>query len=244
MAKHTFVMMRTCLFFPLLVTVIVASAQQPDTVHLPAGGVYSYIVGVHNKKGVYSGHVEYFDSAGTVRMRGSANRGKWEGLVEYFDSTGVLQRKSIAQSGKLNGVSTDYWNNGQAWRETPFTKGKANGTLKVYHANGQVTITAPYEDGRMSGEWMVWDTTGAAANGNVLIEGPAGGSMQVHCVEGRPEGKMVSRRMDGQFSVVGWYRAGLPVDDFIYYNSNGTPVRKDTYKQGRFVKSVPLNLEP
>lgn len=232
------------LFILLVVSVGAVRAQQPDTTDLKADGVYKHIVGVHNKKGVYSGHVEYFDSTWTLRLRGFAKRGKWEGLVEYFDSTGVLQRKGMALHGKWNGLVISYWGNGQVLSETPFVKGKASGVFKAYYANGRMSYTFPYHDGRMSGEWMMWDSTGAAANGDLLIRWPGGGSLQVHCIQGRPEGKMVSKRMDGQFAGIGIFRSGLPEDDLIYYNRNGTPVRKDSYKQGRFVKSVPLNQYP
>ncbi|HRQ84408.1 MAG TPA: hypothetical protein PLV70_04780 [Flavobacteriales bacterium] len=236
--------MRAFLVFLVLAGACNTRAQVPDTVRIKSGGVDKYIVGIHTKKGVYSGHVEYFDTTWTLRQKGNAIKGKWDGPIEYFDSTGTLLRRSLAKKGKLEGMATDYRSNGLVWRETPMHKGKAHGEFKQYYANGMLELKAPYRDGKMSGETIVWDSTGAKANGDVVVAGTGGASLRFHCEDGHPEGKMVGKRKDGQFSVIGMFSAGLPVGDFIYYNFNGTPVRKDTYKEGRFVKSVPLNEFP
>jgi antitoxin component YwqK of YwqJK toxin-antitoxin module len=236
--------MRASLVALLLCPMAFAQAQRPDTVRVKSGGVDKYIVGIHTKKGVYSGHVEYFDTTWTLRQKGNAIKGKWEGPIEYFDSTGTLLRRSLAKKGKLEGMTTDYRSNGLVWRETPMHKGKVHGEFKQYHANGMLELKAPYRDGKMSGETIVWDSTGAKANGDVVITGTGGASFKFHCVDGHPEGKMVGKRKDGQFTVIGMFSAGLPTGDFIYYDTNGTPVRKDTYKDGRCMKSVPLNEFP
>lgn len=236
--------MRASLVALLLCPMAFAQAQVPDTVRVKSGGVDKYIVGIHNKKGVYSGHVEYFDTTWTLRLRGNAAKGKWDGLIEYFDSTGTLLCRSLAKQGKLDGITTDYRSNGRVWKESPWHKGKVTGEVKQYHANGKVEMKAPYIDGKMAGEWMVWDSTGAKADGAVVITGTGGATLKFRCVDGHPEGKMVGKRIDGQFSVIGTFKAGLPAGDFIFYNANGTPVRKDTYKEGRFMKSVPLNEFP
>jgi len=239
-----FANMRAFLVFLVLAGACNTQAQVPDTVRIKSGGVDKYIVGIHSKKGVYSGHVEYFDTTWTLRLKGNAIKGKWEGAIEYYDSTGTLLRRSLAKQGKLEGINTDYRSNGRVWRESPWHKGKVTGEVRQYHANGKVEMKAPYIDGKMAGEWMVWDSTGAKADGDVVITSTGGASLRFHCVDGHPEGKMVGKRIDGQFSMIGTFKAGLPVGDFIYYNFNGTPVRKDTYKEGRFVKSVPLNEFP
>ncbi|MBS1570715.1 MAG: hypothetical protein JST45_14900 [Bacteroidetes bacterium] len=233
--------MRASLVALLLCPMAFAQAQRPDTVRVKSGGVDKYIVGIHTKKGVYSGHVEYYDTTWTLRQKGNAVKGKWEGAIEYYDSTGTLLRRSLAKQGKLEGITTDYRSNGLVWRETPMHKGKVHGEFKQYHANGMLELKAPYRDGKMSGETIVWDSTGAKANGDVVITGTGGASLRVYCVDGHPEGKMVGKRKDGHFSVIGTFKAGLPVGDFIYYDPNGTPVRRDTYNKGRFVKSVSLN---
>ena len=69
-----------------------------------------------------------------------------------------------------------------------------------------------------------------------------GGHFQIasHCVNGRPEGKVVGTR-DGKLSYIGNYKHGLADGAFIYYNQAGTPSWKDVYRDGRFIRSERVN---
>lgn len=207
--------MRSLAFIIALLGTAALQAQQLDTIFLKHP-VYAYMVWTE-----------------AVKESG-------DGLVSYYDSTDVLRATTQWRHHKPDGDFT-YFENGHARAVVPYRKGKMEGVIRTFHNNGKLEWTKPYRRGKLFGERMLLDSTGAPVNGGNVDELLWGqGQVFTHCVNGRPEGKVVVK-VNGRISYIGNFTTGMPDGDYIYYNAAGTPVRKDLYKDGRFVRSEELN---
>lgn len=218
------------------------SAQRTDTV-LYKGGAYKYAVCQKDQKGKVIGPYAVYDHAGVLKFKAEAKHGKWNGTWTTFFENGSVLSVGTMQAGKAIGTWVSYDENGRKRRETPFKKGYRDGILKSWFTNGQLEATYPYKKDKLNGECIIWDSTGTLANGDVELKGPFGAELiKTHCVNGRQNGKATSIRFDGCLYSVGNFKNGLAEGAFVYFNSNETPVRKDLYKDGRFVSSEYLNI--
>ena len=182
----------------------------------------------------------YFKNEYEYMVYDKAKWQKGDGPVSYYDENGVLKKTLLYKKKKLE-VARYYYDNGQLWSELPYRKGKLDGVIRSYYRNGNVEWTKPWRKGKLFGERMLLDSTGAPANGdNVQLLPYDDVKVTSHCVNGRPEGKVVVTRKD-KLVYVGNYTNGAPDGYYIYYNDQGVSVRKELYRKGRFVKSEWLN---
>lgn len=185
---------------------------------------------------VFFGNEEY-----KFMVRYSPQPSNWTGTLSYHDHSGTIRRKLAYRKGKLHGDLINYGDSGQVMSVQPFSNGKLDGEVRTYHRNGNIAWTKPYRKGKLHGERVLRDSTGAFFTGDDVQDLP-GGHFQIasHCVNGRPEGKVVGTR-DGKLSYIGNYKHGLADGAFIYYNQAGTPSWKDVYRDGRFIRSERVN---
>lgn len=183
----------------------------------------------------------FFDNQYKFMVYDKAKWKKGDGPVSYYDQQGILKRTLEYRNKKLNGVTRYYYENGQLWSELPYKNGKLDGVKRSYYRNGNLKWAIPWKKNKLSGEQMLLDSTGSPVNGdNVELLPYDDVKVASHCVNGRPEGKVVVTRK-GKLLYVGNYVNGAPDGYFIHYNDQGVSIRKELYKKGRFVKSEWLN---
>ena len=234
--------MRSAALILLLASVGSLSAQRTDTLVINRGA-YKYAVCQKDHKGKVIGPYAYYDYAGVLKFKAEAKHGKWNGTWTEYNDSGTVQKFGTMKGGRATGTWTTLDESGQKRVEVPFKRGVVEGVVKTYYHNGRLQISSLYKKGKLNGESTIWDSTGTLANGDMQLKGPYGAAMiTTHCVNGRPNGKATTIRTDGCMYVVGNYNNGLADGAFVYFNRNETPIRKDLYKDGRFVKSEYLNV--
>lgn len=217
------------------------SAQRTDTLFYK-GGAYKYAVYHTDHTGKVIGSYAYYDHSDVLKFKAEAKRGKWNGTFIQYYANGGARTSGKMKKGVPTGIWTHYDENGRKRSEAPYRKGEFDGVIKTYYPNGRIKSSKPYKKGKLYGERIIWDSTGTWMNGDVLLDGSSGiGVITSHCLNGRPEGKVTVTRMDGCLDMVGQYKNGLADGEFIIHDKNETPIRKDRYKDGRFVSGEELN---
>lgn len=117
--------------------------------------------------------------------------------------------------------------------EEKYNHGKAHGEWLNYDGTGQVIEKIHYADGIKQGEWIQYFD-----GGKVKLKGTYKDDFL--------DGSFLLYYSNGMFCVAGKYEKSIPAGTWVFYNFKGEVERKETYLDGKKVKTEQLlpSVEP
>ena len=159
-------------------------------------------------------------------IRDSSNNGK-NGQISEFHNNGVIASEKKFKNQLPHGIWKYYTKRNRIYKSTPYENGKINGIELTLNGNDTVS-SKKYVFGVKSGQWKSFYNNGkpkeyATYKFNEL-EGPF-----IHFFE------------NGNKQYEGNYYRGRRTNDWIYYDSKGRPIFKETYRKGLIVSKQDIN---
>ncbi|MCC6542233.1 MAG: hypothetical protein IT225_08440 [Flavobacteriales bacterium] len=252
--------MKTTAIILLLLASYAGHAQQMDTTEVKNG---RYWVLERGKDGRAAGVGMAYDSTGRLVGHGTYRRGLAHGQWVWYDDRGrrtwatpyvkgflhgtaiqydSLERKTwsiMYRKGQRHGLEEYFHPDGGIMVSQHHRNGLVHGRSITYHRNGRVEWTKAYREGKLHGERVLRDSTGALVDGEYVSSYPLDrGHLTTTCINGRPQGKWVATRKDGQVTITGNYTDGYPDGEVVFFAPDGSIWRKEYYEMGRFVRST------
>jgi antitoxin component YwqK of YwqJK toxin-antitoxin module len=108
-----------------------------------------------------------------------------------------------------------------------YFNGAANGDWQKYSLEGKVIEKTVYKNGMRDGDWIQYFD-----NGKIKLKGSYKADQL--------DGSFLMYYSNGMFCVAGKYEKSIPVGVWLYYNFKGEIERKDTYKDGKRIRTEQL----
>ncbi|MFO7721940.1 MAG: hypothetical protein R6V49_01840 [Bacteroidales bacterium] len=226
------------LFFMLMLIFTAKAVGQQDTLNRTDknGKKHGYWIKSNNDTLMYEGRFEHGSPNGLFvyyypnkKIKSTvfySDKGKTARTV-MFHSNG-----SIMAIGKYIDQQKDslwkYYNDFELLVSSEqYEKGIAHGDWQKYNAEGKVIEKTVYQNGVKEGDWIQYFD-----NGKVKLKATYKGGML--------EGSFLMYYSNGMFSVAGNYVKSIPVGIWMFYNIRGEVERKDTYKDGKKIRTEQL----
>jgi len=228
--------MRTVAFYFLYGAASIVIAQRTDTTDI-RGGIYG--VFKRDAYGYPQNPVVVYDTTGRLVCHQSFRDGRLHGEYIKYDSLGQKTWSQEYRNGQRHGLELCFYPSGDVMMIQQYRKDQLHGPSTTYHRNGGIEWTRAYRHGKLHGERTLRDSTGAFYTGEYVSLYPyENGSYTTYCLNGRPQGKWVASRKDGQVVITGNYEGGFPNGEFVYYDSGGNMWGTEYYDMGRYVRTT------
>ncbi len=160
---------------------------------------------------------------------------KIKSTVMYSDKGRDARTIMFHQSGAMMAVGKYYDRKKDSlWRyysefellvsSEEYKKGSPHGTWIKYNFSGDTIETVEYRNGIKNGEWKQFFD-----NGKIKLKATYKADML--------DGSFLMYYSNGMFCVSGKYEKSIPVGIWIFYNVKGEIERKDTFKDGKKIKT-------
>jgi hypothetical protein len=111
----------------------------------------------------------------------------------------------------------------------PVAEGNEDGIHEMRDANGVLIMRGEKIGGLRQGGWESYFPDGTLRSKATFIDG-------------KQEGPSIVFHENGAIFYTGWYRKGIPVQDWTFYDPDGTPVKLVRYgSSGQVLEERPLN---
>jgi antitoxin component YwqK of YwqJK toxin-antitoxin module len=173
------------------------------------------------------------------RIKGKYKDGKKTGeWIEYYEN-GQVKKKENFENGNYNGVFEKYNNQGSPLLLTNYKKGNFDGNYKEFE-DGDLSLECNYKEGSLNGNYKRY------SNGILLLDcnyknGNYNGTYKTYnkngvttietsYKDGSIDGKYIERFDNGNNKLEYSMNEGNYIDDYLYYNIDGTVKKHEFYK--------------
>ncbi len=149
----------------------------------------------------------------------------WE-AIEHSDSAVYYRYISVDTTGDFLLHVEDYYASGRLQMKGDYKSiepDRKTGNFTYYHENGEIQIECIYNDNQYDGEYKEWYENGQLKT-------------QTFYKNGYIDGKLEQWSVKGLINKIAQYKNGLKEGKFMSFYDNGQMLRKEFYKQDKFIK--------
>lgn len=187
----------------------------------------------------------------TLLYEGRFDHGDPTGLfVYYYPDKKIKSTVEYTQKGK-EARAVMYHPNGAMMAVGRYWQQKKDSTWKYFSEAERVIAIEHYQKGVAHGEWLKYNHEGKIIEKIVYVNGQKNGEWLQYFDDGKIKIKAIYQNdllngsfmlyySSGTFCIAGKYENSIPVGTWIHYNIKGEIEKKETYKDGKKVKTEQL----
>jgi antitoxin component YwqK of YwqJK toxin-antitoxin module len=228
MLKKTFLFIIACIYLTTFVF-----SQQADTLNRT------------DKDGKKQGYWKKKDDKGQLKYEGYFINNNPYGTFKYYNEEGKITAISDFFERGLRTFTKTFYPNGNIMSEGYYVSTHKDSTWKYYNINGVVIREEFYRANMKNGEWKTYYDDGSLTDKinwkNGKKKGPweqiySGGRVKSQFKNDKLEGNYQVFNPDGKVRYMGKYQNDFKEGIWFWYNADGIPNKKITYKRDRIIK--------
>ncbi len=188
----------------------------------------------------------YYNPDGSISAKIPIVDGEYNGTAFYYHPNGRVKLKLDFVNGEPNGEAIHYYLKGGVERIEHYNNGILNGETKAFNKNGNITSIVNYKSDTLDSDFEEYYPSGALKVRGTYKMGKYHGTWSYWSGEGEKIGE--GNFVNGTGVQKKWYatRELLMEQEFlnnlrhgqeIWYNKDGSIIKKFTYKHGVTIKT-------
>lgn len=173
-------------------------------------------------------------------FRQATNSGPNEAVKQYEDNK-IVEEGFLDSEGKKTGIWKEYHDNTELKSIGKYTKGKRDSLWTFYYENKALQQKGNFRNGLPFGKWTYYFDSGNLRKNENYINGKLDGDFEEFSIDSQTvskgeyynddkEGKWLIKQ--GEITLIGEYRSGKRVGEWLYYYPNGAVAYKGTFDNG------------
>lgn len=173
------------------------------------------------------GKFQYFTETGELKTLTLYSSGGDSTFTSHYNKSGVIIAKGYYFQQQKTGTWLYYNDEKMLLAEEVYKNGVKDGLWKVYFRNGNVSETVTWKDGKREGEFVQYHENGKEKLRTAFKNDEINGKFEV-------------MNSLGIVVITGVYENSLKKGDWLYFDNDGIPSKKETYVNGLLKKSIDL----